>query len=674
MSQALTKYHVLFESLRSRRQRPVVYKGIDRWASRFGVLIRHRRTSLPFLREQAALVIAHGPELRSFSEGALDHEIERLREFFLRGRQDQPIVNRAFAAVREVARRATNEEAFPVQIMGAMALYHGRIVEMLTGEGKTLTGSLAAPLIAWQRRHLHVFTVNDYLAARDAQSRRIIYDRCGVSVGAITQDTDPAERFQIYSRGIVYGTPKQITADWLRDQIHMGGTPTPWSGRQGMLSPAGGQGPMVPGLRAALVDEADAVLIDEGVVPLIIARSRREDEMGRVYKQACTLASKLDEGPDFEVDTVRRRATIKRRGEQRLAQMFEELVAAGEPIWKATRRAEELVRQALVARHCYLSGQQYQIVDGKVVIVDEYTGRFLPDRSWEHGLHQAVEAKEGLEVTADRETLARMSFQKFFRSYPFLCGMTGTAADAVAELEGVYERPVTVIPTNKPVIREARPTRIFATQREKWDAIVESIAEVNKQGRPSLVGTRSIAASELLSRLLTERSIPHQVLNANFDKEEAELISRAGKGAIPNPSSPFPTDAAVTVATNMAGRGTDILLDLAARRAGGLHVILTEMHGAKRVDRQFIGRAGRQGDPGSSQIFVSLEDELLVKNMRPLARLLKSRSGRRELTSSPLLRSLFTAAQRRSQNRDRLNRESVLRQDDWMEQNLPGVG
>jgi preprotein translocase subunit SecA len=578
--------------------------------------------------------------------------------------------------VREIARRVTDEEAFPVQIMGALALYHGRIIEMLTGEGKTLTGSLAAPLIAWQRRHLHVFTVNDYLASRDAKSRSSVYRRCGVSVGAITQETDPQERFEIYSRGIIYGTPKQITADWLRDQIRMGRVDTPWAGRQSFLAnAAAGSGPMIPGLRAALVDEADAVLIDEGVVPLIIARSRREDDMANVYRQASVLAAKLDEGPDYQMDVVRKRATIKRRGEQRLADMFEELAQTQSPIWKATRRAEELVRQALVAHHCYLNGQQYQIVEGKVVIVDEYTGRFLPDRSWEHGLHQAVEAKENLDITADRETLARMSFQKFFRSYPFLCGMTGTAADALGELEGVYVRPVTVIPTNRPVIRQAWPTRFFVTQREKWEAIADSIAVVNRAGRPMLVGTRSIAASELLSRLLTERGLPHQVLNANFDKEEADVVARAGKGALPvDASSRFPTEAAITVATNMAGRGTDILLDLNARRNGGLHVILTEMHGAKRVDRQFIGRAGRQGDPGSCQLFVSFEDEILLRNVRGVARLLKARIGRSEVSSTPFLRGLFRLAQRRSETRDRRNRESVLRQDDWIEQNLPGIG
>ena len=268
-----------------------------------------------------------------------------------------------------------------------------------------------------------------------------------------------------------------------------------------------------------------------------------------------------------------------------------------------------------------------------------------------------------------------MSFQKFFRSYPFLCGMTGTAADATAEMEGVYARPVTVIPTNRPVIRESWPLRIFATQRDKWSAVVESIAMVNAKGRPVLVGTRSIASSELLSNLLTERSIPHQVLNANFDKEEAEFISRAGHGAAPaTPGGRPSTDASVTVATNMAGRGTDIHLDVHARRNGGLHVLLTEMHGAKRIDRQFIGRAGRQGDPGSSQIFVSFEDELVLRFTRKPAKLMRARMTGAEMGTAPIVSRLFRFAQWRSESRDRTNREGVLRQDDWIEKNLPGSG
>jgi preprotein translocase subunit SecA len=674
MSQTLTHYNSLYESLRSRRLRPELPKGIDMIASRIGTSVKHRSTNLANLRRQAEATDRLAPELRSMSEAALDDYIARTREVFVRGRQDFAAVSRGLASIREVARRITGEEAYLVQLTGALGLYHGRIIEMLTGEGKTLTGSIAAPLIAWQHKHLHILTVNDYLASRDALSRKAIYQRCLCDVGAIVQDTEPAERYGIYSKQIIYCTPKQIVADFLRDQIRMGQHNTPWSARHlfALTGSDGDRGPMVPGLQAAMVDEADAVLIDEGVVPLIIARSRREDDMANVYREAADLATRLDEGPDYVMDLVQRRCDLKRRGSDRLRHMFAQLIGrGGSPIWKAHRRGEELIRQALVARFCYLNQQQYQIVEGKIVIVDEYTGRFLPDRSWEHGLHQAVEAKEALDVTADRETLARLSFQRYFRTYPFLCGMTGTAADATGEMEAVYSRPVTVIPTNRPIARVQMPMRIFRTQRDKWAAIVNSIEEIHNQGRPILAGTRSIASSELLSNLLKARGLAHEVLNANYDKDEADLISRAGQGRSRDQAD---RSAAITVATNMAGRGTDIKLDKAAREAGGLHVLLTEMHGAKRIDRQFIGRAGRQGDPGSSQIFVSLEDELVTKFASLAARILKERPGHPEFSSTGLLGRLFRHAQGRSEAKDRRNRAAVLKQDDWIDKHLPGVG
>ncbi len=665
VTQALTRYHALYEAVRSRRRRPQVPKGLDAIATRVAVRARQLKARPAWLADQARRIDALAPPIRALTEAALDEQIREVRDRFVRGRADDALVRRGLALTREVARRATGEEPFRVQLMAALALYHGRIVEMLTGEGKTLTGSIAAPLLAWQHKHLHVLTVNDYLAKRDADSRAPIYNRCLLQVGAIQQEMDSAARFDVYARQIVYGTPKQITADYLRDQIRMGQLTSAWAGRHALTR--GGGGPLVPGLQACLVDEADAVLIDEGVVPLIIARSRQEDEMAEVYRAAAALASKLDEGPDYRIDHVKRKAELKRRGEHRLGQMFDELASGGEPLWRATRRAEELVRQALVARHCYRYGQQYHIVDGRVVIVDEYTGRFLPDRSWEHGLHQAVEAKEGVTVTADRETLARMSFQRFFRSYPFLCGMTGTAADATAEMEKVYSRPVVVIPTNRPMIREQWPTRVFRTTEAKWNAIVESIAELHRAGRPVLVGTRSIAASEFLAERLANRGLAHVVLNALHDKEEAQLIEGAGHGRRPG------QEPAITVATNMAGRGTDIVLDAAAREVGGLHVVLTEMHGAKRIDRQFIGRAGRQGDPGSAQIFVSLEDELVRQHAKGLAAAALRTTSGEEVVGRPDVLRLFRLAQRRSEAFARRGREAVLRQDDWMEKYLPGV-
>ena len=661
MSQALTRYHALHAFTRSRRVKPEFRTGLDAIYGRGTMKVRSAGARGSWLMSEAKLIDTLAAEHRNMSDAALDDTVATIRERFVRGKQDREAVRRAMACTREVARRATGEEAYVVQLMGAMGLYHGRIIEMVTGEGKTLTGSIAAPLIAWQHRHLHVFTVNDYLAKRDAEGRTDIYNRCGCSVGAIQQEDDPQARAEIYTRDIVYGTPKQITADWLRDQIRMGPMHTAWAGRQHLRRMGGpnasGMGPIVPGLQAAMVDEADAVLIDEGVVPLIIARSRREDEMAQIYRDAARIAAKLDEGPDYKVDHLRRKADLKHRGEHRAEQMYAQLE---EPIWRAARRADELVRQALVAKHCYKHGQQYQIVEGQIVIVDEYTGRFLPDRSWEHGLHQAVEAKEGLDVTADRETLARLSFQRFFRSYPFMAGMTGTAADAKGEMETVYSRPVTVIPTNRPIARVAMPMRLFRTAETKWNAIVESIEEIHRTGRPVLVGTRSIAASEYIAERLTARGLPHRVLNANFDKDEADVIASAGHAGH------------ITVATNMAGRGTDIRLDPRAREAGGLHVLLTELHAAQRIDRQFIGRAGRQGDPGSSQLFASLEDELPQQHARHLAGQLARRASSDEMAATSPARGLFRLAQRRAEARDRRNRASVLRQDDWIDKHLPG--
>ncbi len=667
MTQTVTQYQALFQSLKTRRRRPPNHRGLDMLAAYASMKVRHRSVSLKWLRAQAQRIDTLAPDLRRHSDAALDEVVREIRERFLRKRNDEDALRRGLACVREVARRETGEEPYLVQLMGALALYHGRIVEMVTGEGKTLTGSLAAPIMAWEHAHVHVLTVNDYLAARDAQSREPIYKRCGCTVGAIVQSMSEPDRFEAYSRSIVYGTPKQITADWLRDQIKLGQLTTPWAGRRLIERgnapgvPNSGSGPMIPGLHAALVDEADAVLIDEGVVPLIIARSRREDELSPIYRDAGTVAKRLDQNVDYTVDQLRRKADLTRRGKHRVSEMCASLA---DPIFRATRRAEELVRQALVARHCYLRGHQYEIVDGRIVIVDEYTGRFLADRSWEHGLHQSVEAKEGLDVTADRETLARMSFQRFFRTYPVLAGMTGTADEAAGEMQRVYERPVTVIPTNRPLIRKRLGTRVFRTAEGRWNAVVGAIQQAHDAGRPVLVGSRSIEASETLSTRLSARGLVHRVLNANFDKEEADLISQAGKHR------------SITVATNMAGRGTDIKLDPEALAAGGLHVVLTEMHTAGRIDRQFTGRAGRQGDPGSSQMFVSLEDELVRLHAPRLAAFLRSSPGTsaEELTGLRRKQALavFTMAQGRAESRARRMRAEVLRQDDWIDNHLPG--
>lgn len=650
---SLNRYHALFEAVRARKRRVQTLKGADQLVAWGALKLRQRRSRLAVLMQWAESVDLLAPEIRSLPETALDAQIDELRGAFVRGRASHEQVLRALAVVREVASRATGEEAYVVQLAGALALLHGRIAEMVTGEGKTLTGSLAAPLLAWRHRHVHVFTVNDYLAERDEQSRSRIYRRCGLTSGAITQDLSPPQRADVYSRSIVHGTPKQITADYLRDQISLGRIESAWSGWQKL----GSSGPLVPGLQACLVDEADAVLIDEGVTPLIIARSRREDEMSGAYMMARDVSRELDPEKHYTVDAMRKKVKLTTAGRAVLASMADE----NDEQWATARRGEELVRQALVAQHCYIRGQQYEIVDGRVVIVDEYTGRFLPDRSWEHGLHQSVEAKEDLEVTADRETLARLSFQRFFRSYKFLCGMTGTAADSAGEMERVYGRPVTVIPTNKAVIREQEPTRYFRGADAKWAAIVERIRSEHDSGRPVLVGTRSVEASQLLSERLEVLGLEHSVLNAHHHEEEAQLIAQAGHVG------------AITVATNMAGRGTDIKLTPESRRLGGLFVVLTEIHGARRVDRQFIGRAGRQGDPGGAQIFASLEDELVTKYAPNLGEVVASRANYDELSGSRIAERVFKMAQSRSEARDRRGRTQVMRQDDWVDRYMPSV-
>ncbi|MCU0688273.1 MAG: hypothetical protein MUE97_00810 [Phycisphaerales bacterium] len=675
MSQALTKYQALYESVRSRARREPAPTGPDRLVADLGVRWRNRQITLPYLRTQAEMIDREAPALRDLGERALDDRIFEIKGAMIRHSDDPAVRRMALAITREVARRLTGESAYLVQLMGALALSHGCICEMLTGEGKTLTGSIAAPLIAWQHRRLHVLTVNDYLAKRDADSRGPIYARCLLDCGSIQQEMDPSQRSMVYARAIVYGTPKQITADYLRDQIALRTASSLWAGRALAGGGAGGTsgGPMVPGLVAALVDEADAVLIDEGVTPLIIAQPRRSDSMARVYQAADTIAAALRPPPSkehFTLDHVRRKAELTDAGRAAAQGLMEALPAPVDPIWKAPRRAEELIRTALVARYIYQRGKHYDVVEGKIVIVDEYTGRFLQDRSWEHGLHQAAEAKEKLEITADRETLARLSFQRFFRSYPFLCGMTGTAADCTGELQRTYQRKVVVIPTNRPIQRVDMPMRVFATSDARWNAVADEVDRLRRAGRPVLVGTRSIAASEHISRLLSTRGIEHHVLNATVDAQEASIIKMAGESG--------PRGGAVTVATNMAGRGTDIKPDRTSLDAGGLAVILTEMHGARRVDRQFRGRSGRQGDPGSSRMFVSLQDELLrlyAPHLGKLARaMLASTSASGELAPGParLAARLFTHAQRRNEARDREQRAEVMRQDDWVEKHLPG--
>jgi preprotein translocase subunit SecA len=394
-----------------------------------------------------------------------------------------------------------------------------------------------------------------------------------------------------------------------------------------------------------IVDEADSVLIDEAVTPLIISNSPDDEPNADRYRKANDLARKLEDGRDFKIDWTVRNVELTPRGEDKLEELAE-----GDGFWRGKRRREELVTQALTAHHCYMRDEQYLVdEEGKVAIIDEFTGRVMADRSWRHGLHQAIEIKEGTKITADKENLARMSFQRFFRQYPIMGGMTGTAWESRGEMWQIYRRPIIRIPTNRPCIRKLLPVRMFDTMDQKWEAVVHRTTELFVRGTPVLIGTRSVWASEEVSRRLKAANLPHRVLNANQTKQEAEIVAQAGQLK------------QITVATNMAGRGTDIKLARGVTDVGGLHVIATEPHGSGRVDRQLFGRAARQGDPGCAQMFCSAEDDLFVRHAK------YSRKGWRLIGAKRLIK----LCQWRAELLARFNRKQVLKADDWMDEAMP---
>jgi len=474
-----------------------------------------------------------------------------------------------------------------VQLMAGWLMASGMLAEMQTGEGKTLTATLPACTAALADIPVHVISANDYLVARDAEKMRPVYEALGLSVAAVTdEERDPAARREAYASNITYGTTQQIAFDYLRDRI-----------KRGACAPRDGEQLMLRGLCYAVIDEADSVLIDEARTPLILSAQRSSALERRTYRTALRLASSLAQPTHFVVEPRAGKVDLTPAGQERL----EELAQPLKGLWTGPRRREEWVVRALTALHLYERDRHYLVRDGKVQIIDQATGRVGKDRSWENGLHQLIELKEGCELTPERETLARIGYQQFYRRYLRLSGMTGTATEVAPELWSAYGLRTQTIPTRLPLKRRNLGSFLYADEASKWKQVVRRIGEVHGSGRPTLVGTCSVAASECLSQLLQKRGLEHQVLNARHDDEEARIVARAGQ-----PGS-------ITVATNMAGRGTDIELGPGIVGRGGLHVISTQRSEAKRIDRQLYGRAGRQGDPGSFEAIFSLEDEPLVQ-------------------------------------------------------------
>ena len=414
---------------------------------------------------------------------------------------------------------------FPVQLMGALAMTNGFVAEMATGEGKTLTAALAGCIWGWAGRPVHIITVNDYLVARDAEEMSPVYNAVGLTAGHVVHESTPADRVDHYRRNVVYVTSKEMVADFLRDQILLGNLRSHTQTSVGRLATNAGRHQLqVPGLFRVIVDEADSLLIDEAVTPLIISNSPDAEGNAPLYRAADALAKQLIAGRDFTIDKEVKSVDLTARGQARLEELPND-----RGFWKGQRRREELVTQALTARYCFVRDEQYLIdPEGKVQIIDEFTGRVMADRSWRHGLHQAIEIKESVEVTADKENLARLSFQRFFRQYPIMGGMTGTAWESAGELWQIYQRPIVRIPTNRPCIRVQLPTVMFETADAKFDAAVKRVCDLNDRGVPVLVGTRSVLSSEEVSRRLTAAGRPHKVLNAAQTEAEATIVSEAG--------------------------------------------------------------------------------------------------------------------------------------------------
>ncbi|MBC2713255.1 MAG: preprotein translocase subunit SecA [Desulfosarcina sp.] len=516
------------------------------------------------------------PDMKAMNDDQLKGQTARLKERFANGEALDDLLPEAFATVREASVRTLGMRHYDVQLIGGMVLHGGQITEMKTGEGKTLVATLPAYLNALTGRGVHVITVNDYLARRDTEWMGQIYTFLGMTVGTIQHGLDDRQRKASYGSDITYGTNNEFGFDYLRDNMKFDA-----------------QSLVQRDLHFAIVDEVDSILIDESRTPLII--SGPAEKSTQLYYQVNGIIPKLKADVDHKIDEKARSATLTEEGVAHAERMLnvENLYDPG--------NIELLhhTNQALKAHTLFKRDVDYIVKDGEVIIVDEFTGRLMPGRRYSDGLHQALEAKENVKIENENQTLATVTFQNYFRMYDKLAGMTGTADTEAAEFKKTYNLDVSVIPTNMPMIRKDFPDVIYKTRTEKFNAAIEEIEALHEKGQPVLVGTVSIDISEQLAKKLKKHGIPHEVLNAKNHEKEAEIISMAGqKGA-------------VTISTNMAGRGTDIVLGEGVTELGGLHILGTERHESRRIDNQLRGRSGRQGDPGSSRFYLALEDDLL---------------------------------------------------------------
>ena len=587
------------------------------------------------LEKAVARINALEPQMEALSDEELQGKTAEFKERLANGQTLDDILEEAFAVVREASKRVLGMRHFDVQLMGGMVLHQGRIAEMKTGEGKTLVATLPIYLNALTGKGVHLITVNDYLATRDSEQMGKLYNFLGLSVGLIVHGLDFAQRKEAYNADITYGTNNEFGFDYLRDNMVMQ--------MNNMVQRE---------LNFALVDEVDSILIDEARTPLIISGAAAKPR--ELYKTVARLITLLKAEEHYTVDEKQKNVTLTEAGVERM----EELLGVENLADEANMELSHHVNQALKAQVLMKKDRDYVVKDGEVIIVDEFTGRLMFGRRYSEGLHQAIEAKEGVNIEKESQTLATITFQNYFRMYKKLAGMTGTAKTEEDEFRGIYGMDVVQIPTNKPVIRVDKPDVVYRTQMGKYKAVAEMVAERHAVGQPVLVGTVSIEISELLSEIIKRKGIPHNVLNAKYHEQEAEIIAKAGQWG------------AVTIATNMAGRGTDIVLGEGVKELGGLYIIGTERHESRRIDNQLRGRSGRQGDPGTTQFYISLEDDLMRRFGSDNIAGMMDKIGMNDDTpiENKMISRSIENAQKRVESRNFEIRKHVLEYDDVMNQ------
>jgi preprotein translocase subunit SecA len=608
-------------------------------------------------------VHAHDDSLRGLSDNAFQARLRELRARLAASSFAEAPTAEAFALVREAARRELGQAHYDTQLIAGKIMLGNQLAEMATGEGKTLTAALAAATAALAGMPVHLVTANDYLVTRDAQLLGPVYRKLGLSVGTVTRPMDQAQRRLGYGCDITYCTAKELVFDYLRDRLVRRAASSDLHERVRQMDVETGAAAqprlLLRGLWVALIDEADSILIDEARTPLVLSQSRVNPQQQRYVRDAFAIADRLRLGIDFRIDASAGAAELTEAGRAALAAQAGALGG----LWQDRRHRDEIVTLALAARHVFLRDRHYLVHDGKIVMIDQTTGRLAPGRVWSRGLHQLIEEKEGCAPTGETETIAQITYQRFFPRYLRLGGMSGTLAEAAVELRSVYGLRIARVPLRKPSQRVYMPTRVFASRDEKWQAVVERIGELSRAGRPVLIGTDSVADSDELGRRLSAQGAKHVVLNARHDAEEAAIVARAGEVG------------SVVVTTNMAGRGTDIVLASGVRERGGLHVICCQHNASGRIDRQLQGRCARQGDPGSVETILSLEDTLISRYWPAWLRAaLSPRPGSGRPLATRIGRLLAYLPQQLEERRQRNERKALLANDKQADRRLSFAG